>query len=735
MFDFKRLWLCGLTLLPAAVLAQNPDPQTGWFAFSPKNDFRPGAIGLAHWLPRPAGQHGFAQMQADRIVFENGTPVKFWGVNIGDRACYPPAARADSLVNYWAKYGINAVRFHKMTWHQRQGDSSTVMNQFFWERFDYFQTQLRQRGIYYGWSHIYGHRVAPADSSRLLAYSEVRNLKYPWAHLNGTTSSLVNFAPDLQELSIELTVNMLNHRNQATGLRYADDPALAFVELQNEDNIFWSAIGESLKQAPTYRRLLGRQFAAWLARRYPNDAALRAAWGAEHLPAGEGLAAGEVSPAPNHGLFGWEYETALKENRPMRRHILDKIAFLYQTQAEFYARFAKAIRATGYRGLIVGSCWQAGSGPSHFFNLHADYQVGIIDRHNYYGGGGGHTLKPGRFQSAPMLAQPGSGLLSTSLQQVADRPFAFSEWMSLIPNEYTAEAPPLMALYGMGLQGWDASFHFSANWPGFTPGLALPGGNIYNADSPSQIGLYPALARLVYRGEITEGATLATRRVNLDSLAQGRVGFTERVVQGYDVKSIEGEVSPRTLAAGRNVVAFGNQAGSEQSPQLTTLIDETAKIIRSNTGQLAWHYGERPYVTANTPFTKAVVGFAQGRPQAFAEVELELATPFAVVLVTATDQAAPLATARQWLVTVLARSQNTGMAFNPARDTLLAVGRPPLLLEPVDLALKFNRPGRPRITVLDHDGLPTPRQVPVRNGRARLQGQRDQALYYLVEFD
>jgi hypothetical protein len=34
-------------------------------------------------------------------------------------------------------------------------------------------------------------------------------------------------------------VNMLNHKNGFSGLRYADDPSLAYIELQNEDNIFW----------------------------------------------------------------------------------------------------------------------------------------------------------------------------------------------------------------------------------------------------------------------------------------------------------------------------------------------------------------------------------------------------------------------------------------------------------------------------------------------------------------
>jgi hypothetical protein len=63
--------------------------------------------------------------------------------------------------------------------------------------------------------------------------------------------------------------------------------------------------------------------------------------------------------------------------------------------------------------------------------------------------------------NAAMVSMPGSGLLSTGFQQVKNRPFFMSEWMSLIPTEWTAESSPLVAAYGLGLQGWDASYAFA----------------------------------------------------------------------------------------------------------------------------------------------------------------------------------------------------------------------------------------------------------------------------------
>jgi hypothetical protein len=398
------------------------DDVSAWFAFQPTENGAASSINMKGWLDAPAGRHGVLKMSGGDLKFADGTPVKFWGVNIASNRPFVPAAEAGRWTSFMASYGINAVRFHKFTWDVTDGVRSTQITDSNWRNFDYFCDTLRKAGIYYAWSHIYGHRVRPADSSRLLAYSEVANTKFPWAHINGSTASLVNFADDLQALNIELTVNMLNHRNPLTGLRYADDPALACIELQNEDNIFWSAIEETLKQTPTYRKLLGKKFSQWLKKKYGTDAALKQAWGFENVPDSSNFEKANFYPQPNHGMFSAASEQAWKSKKNLPQHISDKASFLYEEQKAFYQKFVKAIRRTGYKGTIVGSCWQAGSGLAHLLNLHADYTAGIIDRHNYFGGGTGHRLTTGTVNNGAMVNNPGSGLLSTGFQQVSDRP-------------------------------------------------------------------------------------------------------------------------------------------------------------------------------------------------------------------------------------------------------------------------------------------------------------------------
>ncbi len=708
-------------------------PDDDWFPFLPSNTLEPGAIGMKEWLDAPAGKHGFLQMDGENLRFENGVPVKLWGTNICSRLPFVEQARADSFADLMAKYGMNAVRFHKFSWYAYDGDHSTRFDREQFERLDYFQHRLRENGIYYSWSHIYGHRVQPGDSSKMLAYDEIKNLSYPWSHLNGSTAGLVNFAPDLQELNIALTIDMLNHVNPYTGLRYADDPALAFIEFQNEDNIFWSAIERSLQQAPTYRALLCRQFSEWLLNKYGSQTDLEKAWGKENVPGGESLALRNIYPQPNHGVFSHEYETSLRENRDMATHILDKMRFLYEKQVEFYRKFEKAVRDTGYRGVLVASCWQAGSGISHFYNLHADYLIGMIDRHNYFGGGeGGHGMRPGSVRNNSMLSEPGSGLFSAGMQQVVDRPFAFSESMSLVPNQWTAEATPIIAVYGMGLQGWDASFSFATDIPRFSPYLQSAHHGVYNATSPLHMGLYPALARMVYRNDITESPLIATRNVHVPSMEAGRLGFEKTVDQGYDDKRFSGSVPSQTLAIGRIPVKFTGEPQETHIPDLSAQWDTINGIITSVTGELTWSYGENDYFSVNTPGTKGVVGFIPEREIVLEDLTLESDNKFAVILITSLDPVRSLEDADEILITTVARGMNTGMQYNEAGDTLISTGTRPLLLEPVNVDIKMPGNIEYAVEILDHDGLRTGRYVTARDNLITLRGADNKAIWYLL---
>ena len=714
-----------------SIITVDGQNDSGWFPLNAEKSSLGSEIDMSAWLDKPAGKRGVLLVNESRFQFEDGTSVKFWGTNLCERNAFPSPEKAVEWTNFLASYGFNAVRFHKFTWDATDGIHSTVIIDDKWERFDRFCYELREKGIYYGWSHIYGHRVGPADSSRLLAYNEIMATDFPWRHLNRSTASLVNFADDLQELNIELTVNMLNHINPHTGLRYADDPALNFIEFQNEDNIFWGAIEKSLEQAPTYRKLLCRKFSQWLRDKYQTHEALVKVWNHEGLNEGEHLDANNIYPQPNHGFFSYEYQTALQEGRSVKQHVIDKYSFLYEEQMKFYRKFEKAVRETGYKGPLVASCWQAGEGLTHLLNLHADYEIGVIDRHNYFGGGQGHSLKPGPFDNSAMVSNIGSGLLGTGLQQVKDRPFVFSEWMSLIPNEFTAESAPIVAIYGMGLQGWDASYVFATDFPHYTNTIQTPWGGVYNATAPTQLALYPALAAMVYRGDVKEGDIVVNRKFATADIFQGKTIVNETIRQDHDRKVLNADFPLKSLAAGRVTLEFTENCSILEVFELSELIDHN-KVL-SNSGQLMWSDSGNGYFTVNTNGTKGLVGFAKDKTFNLGDITLTTSNNFAVILITSLERDKGINNASKILVTAIGRAKNTGMELDYEKAELLTVGEAPVLLEPVNFNLSLNRKKKPRITVLNHSGLKTKRLVSKQKS-IEFKGAESKAFYYLIEF-
>lgn len=692
-------------------------PQSDWFPFRATWDSRPSPLGMEGWLDAPAGRHGGVRMVGHHFAFEDGQPVKFWGVNVSFGSVAPERLDAEATAARYAKYGINAVRLHKFTgsgW-AGIGDPFTAsrMDPKALDRFDYFTSQLAKRGIYYGWSHSFQFQVRPGDKARISGYDEL-------AKVGGNTYSVINWADDVQDLLIDAVVGLLKHKNPYSGKTYAEDPVLSFLEVQNEDDIFFFTTPNALAQFPTYRDQLYQRFSKWLTALYGSQEGLVRAWGSS-LQAAETLEAHSVKIDGNP----WypSSDGLLRQNPPMQRRILDTAQFLHETQNAFYEKFAKAVRAAGYRGPLVGSPWQAPPMVPHYYNLRSDWLTGYIDRHDYFGGG---------FQDT-MLGTPGGGYLSAGLQQVADRPFSLSEWITVYPSLYSAEGPLLVAAYGLGLQGWGASYEFQATTkrPGELVG-ELPYG-IWNAETPDQMGQFPVLSRMVLRGDVQEGPVVATRRVSLDNLQSGKFDFTDTVTQNGDLKTFGGTVGSQVLAMGRSVVEFVSKT-SPSSPANEAPFRKGSAIV-SATGQLSWDPTAR-MVRVDTPGTQGFVGFGAGTRISCADVAIQTPNPYALILVTAQSPNGSLAKDSKALVVLLARNANTGFRiFTVDQKTVVDNGRPPILVEPVQAQLHFKNRTVQEVRVLDNDGIPTAATIPIADdGTIALDTGRDRTLYYLVSF-
>lgn len=74
---------------------------------------------------------------------------------------------------------------------------------------------------------------------------------------------------------------------------------------------------------------------------------------------------------------------------------------------------------------------------------------------------------------------------------------------------------------------------------------------------------------------------------------------------------------------------------------------------------------------------------------------------------------------------------STGKPVTAVKDK---EGTAPLLVEPIHATVTLQRSGAMKVILLDHDGLPTGRSVPVTAGSFPINGVTDQTPYYLIEF-
>lgn len=252
---------------------------------------------------KPAGALGSISASAEGHLNAGGERIRFWGVNITGPSVFPSHADAEKVAARLAKFGVNVVRFHHMenNWggasliDYAQGNSRNlhIANL---EKLDYFVAQLKAQGIYINFNLLTSREFMPGDGLPV----EISQLNWKQRHILGY------ILPALRALEKEHAASLLTHVNPYTGLSYAADPAVAFVEVNNENSIYQQYFDGSVDDWPeTFVAPLRDAWNAWLATEYGNTAELESAWGAVDEPPGtEMLANGNFGG----GLSNWSLE-------------------------------------------------------------------------------------------------------------------------------------------------------------------------------------------------------------------------------------------------------------------------------------------------------------------------------------------------------------------------------------------------------------------------------------------
>jgi hypothetical protein len=291
-----------------------------------------------------------------------------------------------------------------------------------------------------------------------------------------------------------------------------------------------------------------------------------------------------------------------------------------------------------------------------------------------------------------------------------------------------------MAVYGLGLQGWDASFEFASNPTGqFDNRVGWFFWGWWEANTPTQIGQYPILARMIYREDVKEGPIISTRCVSPENLKTGKFNFSDTVQQSGDIKEFNGSCPAQALTAGRCVIKFTNTPQKSTFPDMSRY--EKDKVITSNTKQLVWNYSGKGFFTVNTAGTKAVVGFAKNKDFTLGKVKILIQSPYVSLFITAMGKHSTLNTAKTALISAMGSSCNTDFKYFDVDNSVLDQGTSPILMEPVRAKITFIGRQIASVNLLDFDGLKTGQTIPVHNNSFEIDSaQPPHSIYYEIVF-
>lgn len=285
----------------------------------PWDDTSPGITDLSPTLSKPAGKGGYITVRPDGHFQAGGQRVRFLGVNMCFGAAVPQKEHAAIVSKRLAKFGINVVRFHHMdtgAWPRGIRNDKVAgtgeLHPEAQDRLDYFIAQLKQNGVYANINLLVGRPFKSADGLP----AEIEKLDWKDRHIVGF------FDPKQIELQKEYARNLLGHVNPHTKLSLAEDPAVAFVEINNENGLVHAWLSGDVDRLPeVFRGQLRQQWNAWLRSKHGSTAKLRSAWnvGEEALDA-EMAANGNFA----QGLEKWtreqhspaKMEATLLDDRP-----------------------------------------------------------------------------------------------------------------------------------------------------------------------------------------------------------------------------------------------------------------------------------------------------------------------------------------------------------------------------------------------------------------------------------
>ncbi|MFG0669552.1 cellulase family glycosylhydrolase [Pseudomonas sp. xss_1] len=619
-------------------------------------DWRTSPVDLSFLNARqkPAGKHGFVQARGEQLVFEDNTPVRFWGTNLSAYALFKsPDEEIAQQAKRLSALGFNLVRLHHhdSPWVSPNvfGDGTQVrdtqqLDAESMRKLDLWIKALKDEGIYI-WLDLHVQRALTAqdgiDDFGELAKGQARVDLKGYAYVNAS----------IQQAMKNFAAQYLGHVNPLTGLAYKDDPAIAAILLTNENDIT-QHYGNALLPDKDVPRHSQRYMAAAKAFASQHDLPADLTWRA-------------WQPGPSK-------------------------LFLNDLEQRFNADMIAHLRALGVRVPIATTSTWGGNGLSALPAL----TVGdVIDAHSYGASG--------QLEKNPLTSD---GLIDwLAAAQVVGKPLTVSEWNAEpfpLPDRHSL---PLYIAGTASHQGWDAMLQYAYSQQAFNPGWRTAD-NWHAYNDPALLATMPAAALMYRRGDVQPASTRYVFAPSPETLYNQditpRTSALLRTAVGLGQLQIALPVTPQLPWLKPAAIADGATVLHDPAQALLPA-DATESV--SDTGELKRNWQSGLY-TIDTPLTQAATGWLGGRTVTLGDVQVQASTPYASIAVQSLDGVV-LGQSRSLLV-----SLGTRAVPQPEENTRFHV-------EPLKAQLSIKAPAGLKLFARDAQAQLKPLPASYRDGR------------------
>lgn len=655
---------------------------------------------------------GFVKKQGNGFVDAHGKTVRFWMVQGGGLM-----SMDKKLVDFWArrlaKYGVNLNRlqFSGLFRAYTSGNMASFNKQL--DNLHYTVAALKKEGIYCYFGHLYWQTSVSVNE----------RVAGPGYGSGKKPLELLFFDPKFQAYFKKFVGAIMNKRNPYTGIPLSKDPAVAFVEIQNESSLFFWTFNPG-RMVPQTLVLMEKAFGNWARKKYGSVGAALRTWGPKS-PSGK-----VTRDVPGQGrlaVYGAGFLTSQSwaVNQRNTKRASDQLQFMVEWQRDFYAKMIKDLHEeVGLENMIACSNWKTADPKT----------LGVLERYTYTAGdvicrnvyfGVNYNPKPKRFYAIDLgdtflgrsALLPPAKPSPLTVGHVFDHPYMITENTWTRPNRFRSEWPFLIATYAqmMGVDGWNFFALDSAVWQ---TSMA-----VWEINSPSILGQFPGTSLIFRRGYVKEAGYAVTDKLNFKDLYAFKGSYLYELTGKDDLwVSKIGDLEAGADSRARQVeplaffVGKVNRILTEEPSELTTVdfsryIDPAAKKVKSMTGELEWDYG-KGIVTVNAPCVQGAAGFlSKGGAISLDDVTIDSDNEYGVVLVVSLD-GRPLVRSKRILIQTA--TEDHGYGFKTKQkgqyQTITNIGGYPLNVRRIKASVTLKGISG-KATVLDGNGYFTDRQA------------------------